>query len=64
MLTRPAECGKERALGLIGTTGGLQTGLQIDFEIVLAGHGVELAALFVEPHPQPIILDEDVLDLH
>ncbi len=31
---------------------------------MLAGHGVELAALFVEPHPQPLILDKDVRDLH
>jgi len=36
----------------------------ISFEIVLAGHGVALAALFVESHPQPIILNEDVRDLH
>ncbi len=28
------------------------------FEIVLAGHGVMFAALFVEPHPGPLILDK------
>ncbi len=64
MLARPAEGGKERQLGLADTTGGLQIGLQIGFEIVLAGHGVELAALFVEPHPEPVILDKHVRDLH
>jgi len=33
-------------------------------QVVMAGHGVIFAALFMKPHPQPAILRENVLDLH
>ena len=33
---------------------------EIALQRVMAGHLVELAALFVEPHPQPALLVEDV----
>ncbi len=39
-------------------------GVQIGLKIVMAGHGVALATLFVQQHPQAAVLHENVLDLH
>ena len=37
---------------------------QIALQRVVAGHFVELAAFFVQSHPQPPLLVEDVGDVH
>ena len=38
--------------------------MQVSFQIVMAGHGVLLAALLLQAHPQPPVLRIHVVDLH
>ena len=38
--------------------------MQIGFEIVMAGHGVLLAALLMQTHPEPAVLRIHVFDAH
>ncbi len=38
--------------------------MQVGFEIVMAGHGMLLAALLVQAHPEPTVLRVHVLDAH
>lgn len=59
-----AEGAEEGALWIADETGAGDVGGQDLLERVMAGHGVMLAALFVQPHPQPAVLRVDVLDLH
>jgi len=44
----------------LGQAGALQVLGQVALQRVVAGHLVELAALLVEPHPEPPLLVEDV----
>jgi hypothetical protein len=38
--------------------------MQVGFEVVMAGHGVLLAALLVQAHPKPPVLRIHVFDAH
>lgn len=59
-----ADGAKERPLRIADQAGAVDVGGQGVFEIVVGGHGMILAALLVQPQPQPPILREHVLDLH
>ena len=51
-------------LALLGQAAAIDVGVEKGLEVVVAGHLVALAALFVKPHPQPPVLNVGVLDLH
>ena len=62
---RPAaDRAEQRPLGIAGEPAAVDVVVQVGLEVVVAGHLVPLAALLVQPHPQPPVLDVDVLDLH
>jgi hypothetical protein len=44
--------------------GTLEIFSEVPLQRVVAGHLVELAALLVEPHPEPTLLVEEVGDVH
>ena len=48
----------------LGQPGTLDVFGEVTLQRVMAGHLVELAALFVEPHPEPALLVEDVAHVH
>jgi hypothetical protein len=51
-------------LGIVAQAGAVKIGDQVFFKIVMARHRVPLAAFLAQPHPQPAVLREDVLDRH
>src|SRR3546814_17547420 len=51
-----------RSLGLRAQLTPVDIGGQIVLKIMVAGHFVLLAALFVHPHPETAVLHENVLD--
>ena len=56
--------GKQRGFRLMAEPARIEIGVQIGLEIVVAGHLMTLAALFVEPHPEAALVDEDAFDPH
>ena len=59
-----ADRAEQRALRIVGEPAAVDIGMQVGFEIVMAGHLVALAALLVQPHPKAPVLHVNVLDLH
>ncbi len=59
-----ADGAKERPLEVCRKPGPVQIGREDLFQVVVAGHGVILAALLMEPYPEPSVLSEHVLYLH
>jgi hypothetical protein len=60
---RPAhDRAEQRPSGVPRQIAAVDIGMEIRLEIVVARHRVALAALLVELHPQPSVLDEHVLD--
>src|SRR3546814_13897294 len=53
-----------RPLGLRAQLTPVDIGGQIVLKIMVAGHFVLLAALFVQPHPETAVLHKNVLDTH
>ena len=47
-----------------GDAGGLDIGAEIGSKVVVARHGVRLAALLAQPHPDSAVLRVHILDLH
>src|SRR5437868_507903 len=60
----PADRAKQRALRIVAQPRAVEIGDQVFVEFVVARHGVALAALLAQPHPQTAVLDIDVLDSH
>ncbi len=55
---------EQRPLGILGEARTLDVGGEVGFKVVVAGHGVRLAAFLPQPDPEPTILREHVLDRH
>src|SRR3546814_10485896 len=55
---------EQRPLGLRAQLTPVDIGGQIVLKIMVAGHFVLLAALFVQPHPETAVLHENVHDTH
>lgn len=55
---------KKRPFGIAGESGTVDVCGQCLVEIVMAGHSVILAALLMQPYPEPSVLGKHVLDLH
>jgi len=55
---------EQRPLAVLHDAGLLQVGSQALLQAVMTGHGVRLAALLAQPHPQSAVPHEHVLDLH
>jgi len=55
---------EQRPLAILHDAGLLQVYGQVLLHAVMAGYSVRFAALLAQPHPQPAVLHEHVLDLH
>jgi len=55
---------EQRVLRTVLDPVSLEIGEKRLLKIMVAGHGVILAALLVQPDPQPLVMSEHVLDLH
>jgi len=55
---------EQERLRLVGKACAVDIRMQIGFEIVMARHGVFLAALLVQAHPKPPVLRVHILDPH
>lgn len=53
---------EQEGVRLLAQAGALQVVTEISFEFVVAGHLMPLAALLVQPQPEPALLHEHVLD--
>lgn len=51
-------------LRVVAQARAVEVGDQVLLQIVVAGHGMPLAAFLMEPHPQAAVLNIHVLDLH
>lgn len=54
------DCAKEWPFRVIRDAGAFEIRVQVRLECVVAGHGVRLAALFTQTHPQVPLLYVDV----
>jgi len=59
-----ADSAKQRPLWVVRKPGALHIGREGLLKVVMAGHGVILATLLMEPHAEPSVLSEHVLDFH
>ena len=59
-----ADRAEQRPLGIVGEARALDVGGEIGLKVVVARHGVRLAAFLAQPHPKAAVLREHVLDLH
>ena len=55
---------EQRSLGILGDPGLVQVGVEVRFERMMARHLVPLAALLPQPHPEPAVLHEHILNSH
>jgi hypothetical protein len=55
---------KQRPLGIGGNAGAVDIGMKERFGVVVAGHVMQLAAFFMQPHPEAAVLHEDILHGH
>lgn len=55
---------KQRSFGVPSEARAIDVGGEVGLKIVVARHGVRLAAFLAQPHPLATVLREHVLDLH
>ncbi len=59
-----ADGAEQRPLGVVADAGLVEIGGEVGLKVVVAGHGMRLAAFLPQPHPKAAVLREHVLDLH
>ena len=59
-----ADGAKQRTLGVACESAAIEVSVQVVLQRMVAGHLAALAPLLAQPHPEPALLDVDVLDPH